>query len=72
MIENSADALSYRPVRDMPLNMRVTAKQKRYNGMNGMDLCLRALDTNLLCVKKRARKWGYICVELSAIREVKT
>ncbi|MBT9647347.1 hypothetical protein GPK69_16350 [Roseburia inulinivorans] len=32
VIENSADALSYLPVRDMPANMQVTAKQIRYNG----------------------------------------
>ena len=37
VIENSADALSYFPVRDMPANMQVTAKQIRYNGTIGFE-----------------------------------
>lgn len=32
MIENSADALPYIPVRDISANMQATAKQIRYNG----------------------------------------
>ena len=36
VIENSADALSYLPVRDMPANMQVTAKQIRYKGEDNL------------------------------------
>ena len=36
VIENSADALSYFPVRDMPANMQVTAKQIRYKGEDNL------------------------------------
>lgn len=68
VIENSADALSYLPVRDIPANMQATAKQIRCNGKSKK---LWNEKNTAEAVKIEKKKRNGLCVELLDIQAVR-